>query len=659
MNHQPGHIDEEAGDPDAGDAEAELVNTDVDTSYDPDPNPLLKNPERGMYRSRRPEVDGDDAANDDVNDADEDDRDGNDGNDDDVDDDDDDDHTIVSEWLWLGEVCNEPLTWEGIDDPRTSDVLRMYARRLEGARRRDEVGRREPHKKLFRPRYDKFPNGGLVSDGCDRNGVKVFHAPTMERQKNHIDEVAKMLGEYKDVIAFIQAGYLGNWGEWNWAGGPSNDPYTSANAPFLADRSLRKEVIDYVLAAYAAQNIQQHVELRRPVFAKEVLACNPSANVGLHNDCFMTTDDDMGTYANLDPDCDPPIVEDCDPSTVEVCNPSNFADPEAENAKAWAKDRTARFSFGGETCPAGGNERWRQCSNMVDDDGDPATVDDDDPATLHLSYLNAEYAADDDPVPGVLGAVSTWKSGGCYDEIRRRLGFRFEVRQVEYTKTVAAGQEFLVRVVIENTGWAKLHKPREAKLVLRNGTSAPLEYPFSGGSVADWAPGPPTTISVSDSAPPGTYSVRLWIPDPDTENLDGEVQKNYAVKLATLRNGANVFDPDTGENDLGVEITVEAQPVDRDPPVIGGLWSQVWADNVTGLSARIGWWTSELADTQVAYGPSVPPGSTTRLDPTLTYTHSVKLTGLDPRLPQYRFEVRSCDAAGNLATASGGFSPPP
>ena len=32
---------------------------------------------------------------------------------------------------------------------------------------------------------------------------------------------------------------------------------------------------------------------------------------------------------------------------------------------------------------------------------------------------------------------------------------------------------------------------------------------------------------------------------------------NYAVKLATLRNGDNVFDQTTGENYLGVEIEVQ------------------------------------------------------------------------------------------------------
>jgi hypothetical protein len=81
--------------------------------------------------------------------------------------------------------------------------------------------------------------------------------------------------------------------------------------------------------------------------------------------------------------------------------------------------------------------------------------------------------------------------------------------------------------------------------------------------VSSWAPGKKTTISVSAlTPPPGTYGVWLGIPDPDLKNPDAypEAKKNYAVKLATKRNDANVFDPDTAENDLGVEITVRRRP---------------------------------------------------------------------------------------------------
>jgi hypothetical protein len=108
------------------------------------------------------------------------------------------------------------------------------------------------------------------------------------------------LGDYRDVIASIQAGYLGSWGEWTTAGETAaGEPLDSSNAPFLYSYDDRSDIIDRVLTSYAAAGVLQDVELRTPVFAKEVIDRNPSAYVGLHNDCFMTNDDDRGTYPTI------------------------------------------------------------------------------------------------------------------------------------------------------------------------------------------------------------------------------------------------------------------------------------------------------------------------------------------------------------------------
>jgi hypothetical protein len=498
--------------------------TTFDTNYVADTDPLLKNPERGMYFGKPPDP-------------------GPQGTPENF-------HTICPKWLWLESVCHEDLVWNGYNKSGTSPVLNDYAEE------ELEKARNDGYKILFRPRYDKEPGGGIASDDCMINGANVFHADTMVRQKNHIDAVAAMLGDYKDVIAYIQAGYLGNWGEWNTAGKDEDgNPYTPANAPLLYSRTDRSDIIHYLLAAYKAKNIMQHVELRRPVFVKEAVEDprNTSAKVGLHNDCFMSSDSDSGSDSGTYSDF----------FDFSGGSPQNFGS--TTSARKWAKDWTENFSFGGETCPSEahpGNERWRSCSNMTG-----ATSE---PASLHMNYLNGDYADD---------AVKTWKEGDlqgdvCYDDIRRNLGYRFHVMRVEYTPTVSAGGTFSVAVDVENSGWARLHKPRDAKLVLRNGTrplpKEPEEYTFSGGPVSNWAPGTTTTISVSEPAPaPGTYSVRLWIPDLDLIDLIKKIQisgqpevyprarTNYAVKLATKRNSANVFDPNTRDNNLGVSITVQ------------------------------------------------------------------------------------------------------
>jgi hypothetical protein len=456
----------------SGGAGGSTGETVIDTSYSSDPNPALKNPERGMYFGGLPSSG--------------------------------EFHTIVPEWLYLDTVCNTSLTWNGHNQSGTSPVLNAYATKLVNARNAGV-------KVLFRPRYDT-PGDNYPSAACG-----TFHASTKTMQLNHIDAVAKMLGDFRDVIAYIQMGYLGRWGEWNTSG------YSSSTAPLLYSYTDRSEIVDRVLLKYGEEGVQTHAELRWPVFAKEVIDRNASAKVGLHNDCFMTTSSDMGTYSDF------------------TGSPANFGSSSA--AKTWAQSFTANASFGGETCPITNDpedpsyhtERWRSCSNMIGSSSEPGS--------LHMGYLNGDYAND---------AVSTWTSGGCYDEIRRKLGYRFEVLRVEYTQTVAAGQPFTVEIDVRNNGWAKLHRPRTARLVLR-GATAP-SFTLANGATASWAPGSTTTLSVTANAPstPGTYSVRLAIPDPDAPSVIP-----YAVKLASLRGGANVFDAATGENNLGVTITVQ------------------------------------------------------------------------------------------------------
>lgn len=649
MNHQPGHIDEEAADPDAVDAEAKLVTTDVDTSYDPDLDPDLMNPERGMYFGVYP---GEATIPDPDN-----------PNGPEIPDPRRQSHTLVHGWLYLAEWCNKDLIWDPDNPALTSEVLRTYAGELEDARTKGV-------KVLFRPRYDRRVGNCDVPSTCTVNGTPVFHADTIERQKQHIDAVAAMLADYKDVIAFIQAGYLGNWGEWNTASSGGCPAYSPANAPLLYCCTDRNAIIDHMLSAYAAAGIAQDVEIRTPVFAKEVVERyskddKPAPNIGLHNDCFMSSEDsddvpvdgsDSGTYSDFFGCCPPPCdcccpqqpcdsTETCDcPQTC--CSPPNCGSLENFEseiaARAWAAGWTADSSFGGETCRRNptGSERWRYCRNMIGANSEPAS--------LRMNYLNGDHAE---------GAVDAWELGDndgdtCYADIRRELGYRFEVTSVEYTQTVAIDQMFLVRVAIKNTGWAKLHKPRQARFVLRDSGvlhDVPDQY-VSSGEVASWAPGETTTVSAYAPAPTsaGKYSVRLWIPDPDAESRIA-----YAVKLATLRNGANVFDPtNRGENDLGVWITVE-ELIDRDPPVI----SQVMAEATSGNRAIVRWRTNEPADSQVAYGPGGSRGFQTPLDETPKILHAVVLTGLIPRT-QYGFETKSRDQAGNLATATGGFANP-
>jgi hypothetical protein len=451
--------------------------TVIDSEYVADDDPDLLNPARGIYYwSPR----------------------------------DDDPHTLVAEWLYLGDACDRDLTWAGLGDPATSPVLEAYARAL-------ALHRDTGQKVIFRPRYDTASSGGVL------NRCGVFQADTEPRMRGHVVAIAEMLAASADVIAFVEGGYLGRWGEWNHA------DHAPSTAPVLVDPDARRGFLRHVLDTYAAAGLERFVELRRPVFAREQLDADPSARVGLYNDCFMTTSSDFGTYSNF-----------------ESGNPSNFAS--AEEAKAWAIELTAVAPFGGETCPTGDMmERWRSCDAMVGPSSEPAA--------LHMSYLHGGYAVEARP---------RWEAEGCYDEIRRRLGYRFEVRSVSYAPSASEGQPVEVRVQIANTGWSRMHDLRRAFVVLRGAARAYAVGVALGGyearsgavegdTVASWAPGEESELVARFAAPPpGAYEVTLLLPDPDRPEVT-----RYAVALASRRDGAPLFDSASGENALGVVLSVE------------------------------------------------------------------------------------------------------
>ncbi len=141
----------------------------------------------------------------------------------------------------------------------------------------------------------------------------------------------------------------------------------------------------------------------------------------------------------------------------------------------------------------------------------------------------------------------------------------------------------------------------------------------------------------------------------ETPAASGRFSGSIATTSAPAANGdgqLSVFDGDTitvsyldvsycGTPNVGV---TRSAPVDCSGPTI----TNVRAENVTGNRADIKWDTNEGADSQVTFGLSVPPGSTTPVVPDIVTSHSVRVQGLQQCSPYY-FAVGSKDPAANAA----------
>src|SRR5262249_49601427 len=108
--------------------------------------------------------------------------------------------------------------------------------------------------------------------------------------QQHVTQLAPLLAANADVIAFLQAGFIGAWGEWHSS---TNGNDTTQN---------ERAVVDALLAALPATRM---IQIRTPEIVDAMFPGGPlqdgfsgeaRARIGHHNDCFLASDNDFGTY---------------------------------------------------------------------------------------------------------------------------------------------------------------------------------------------------------------------------------------------------------------------------------------------------------------------------------------------------------------------------
>lgn len=323
----------------------------------------------------------------------------------------------------------------------------------------------------------------------------------------HIAQLEPMLRDNADVIAVMQAGFIGAWGEWHGStNGLDND----------ADRA---DILGALLAALPSSRC---VQVRTPMYKEAIFPGGPltdveaftesdRARVGHHNDCFLASESDMGTYAA-------PVSE----------------------WEGYVASDTRFTAMGGETCAL--YEPRVNCDAAVSN-----------MEALHFSYLNRQYHQ---------GVIDLWEAQGCEGEIRRRLGYRFELRRAAYTGQVAPGGELSLEIELTNAGFAAPFNRRPVYIVLR-GAGGQRAVQLTGLDARRWEPGETVTIATRLRVPadlaPDRYTVALWLPD-DADALANDPR--YAVRFAN----EGVWDAAAGDNVLTHELVVDpAAPGPMDP----------------------------------------------------------------------------------------------
>jgi hypothetical protein len=346
----------------------------------------------------------------------------------------------------------------------------------------------------------------------------------------HIAQLKPIFQKNADIIAVLQQGFIGVWGEGfytDYFGDPGK------NGPGrIMDSSWRNrsEILTALLQALPTDRM---VQVRTPQMKQKAVydpeatvdspplnitsayTSQPIARIGFHNDCFLASPDDYGTYYDY--------------------GSTNIPQKEANLPLRQYLQRDSWFVVvGGETCDD---------AYSPQNDCAPAGHAEAEMAAMHYSFLNSGYNND---------VNNNWDSLGCIGSIRRRLGYRLVLRKGQFPATATAGKPFKFTIVLTNTGYAAPYNPRPVYLIMRNTvTGAEFRLPTQTDA-RTWVssdllfPGAP---DLPHDMPPGKYQLLLALPD----NYPSLASRpDYSIRLANT----DTWEPATGYNRLGVTVIV-------------------------------------------------------------------------------------------------------
>jgi hypothetical protein len=318
--------------------------------------------------------------------------------------------------------------------------------------------------------------------------------------ERHLDQLKPVFENHKDVISFVQAGFIGAWGEWHSS---SNGLATVANERAVLNKLLSVLPMDILVQVRTPGAKQQIFNSTAALTASQAYSSENIARVGHHNDCFLSGGTDYGTYTNI------------------------------EQEKQYISNEALYVPTGGETCPPTGGY-------------DPTCAEGRrEMRLLKWTYLNLDWYP---------ATINAWKNSGCFEEFQNNLGYRLALVDALFPKEAVVGGNMAVDLNIINNGYAPLYYKKKTMLVLKNTTTGTYyDIPLS----IDLRLCKPTvTIPVKETVslaglPAGTYELFLRIAD---QHPSLEARAEYAVRLA---NTGSWLEEHNGINKLNTQILIK------------------------------------------------------------------------------------------------------
>ncbi|MGC4038938.1 MAG: DUF4832 domain-containing protein [Chitinophagaceae bacterium] len=370
------------------------------------------------------------------------------------------------------------------------------------------------------------------NDGCmDKEGIcPPYGDAPKEIMLGHIRQLKPILQKNADVIAVMQEGFIGIWGEnyyTDYFGDASNN-----GAGKIMDNNWndRNEILKALLGALPKDRM---IQVRTPQIKQkfvygpkattdskasseaEAFSFSDNSRIGFHNDCFLASVDDYGTF-------------------YDYGNSTTAKKPANEVLRSYFKSESRFGPVGGETCDD---------TFSPQNDCAPAGHAEEEMASMHYSFLNTVYNNK---------VNNDWDSLGCMESIKRKLGYRFVLKSTKLPAVNKAGAALHIALQLENVGYASPYNPRPVMIVLRNTENGKEYFLDSKADVRRWFTGKivwDEIIGLPKDIVPGKYNLFVNLPD-KAASLHGRPE--YSIRFAN----ENTWEEKSGYNNLLSAITI-------------------------------------------------------------------------------------------------------
>lgn len=353
---------------------------------------------------------------------------------------------------------------------------------------------------------------------------------TTARMVSHAGQLRSFFYANRDIISFVKAGFLGNYGEW-W--GATNGVDTKASKRAIKD-AVMAMVPPEIQVAFTQVYPMQEDWYPVALTAAQAFTGSAQARTGWHNDCFMSGPTDSFQF----------------PGATTV---SDFTVTKSQaQQRQYVAGITEYASSGGELSTSCNTPHRTGCTSSTSDGaGQSGGVLNEFPR-YHVTWLNVPIGGSNDPFK------DTWVSGGCWNTVTNFMGYRLQLDSLSHADTVSRGAVLTVTLNARNVGWARFLFERRPTVTLTK--SAETDIVCTSANDLRKLPSQATSstqmqvkCAIPIGASTGSYAMHLSFPD---RQASLATIRAYKVRPANANSGGQVWDDTNGRFTTGTTVTV-------------------------------------------------------------------------------------------------------